>query len=301
MANPIIDKSKIIMTMNVDETGTASGGGGGGGDASAANQLTEISLLTDIKAAAIDTTAIAVTGPLTDTQLRATAVPVSGPATDTQLRATPLPVSGSTAHDSAAGTLTNLKPELIGGVASDTPTSVGDLDIVTARFARNGNFMVSIGHPSASSFATLTGVGRGVSLPGANGLFVASGTMTYNGSTHDSLIKPSAASRILSSGASTNATSAKASAGEVFTITGNNTSGSIKYLKFYNKASAPTVGTDTPVLTLALPTGQFQINMPGIGFYFATGIAYALTGASADADTTALAAGDIVGLNIIYA
>ena len=43
---------------------------------------------------ASDNDALAVTGPLTDTQLRATAVPVSGPLTDTQLRATAVPVSG---------------------------------------------------------------------------------------------------------------------------------------------------------------------------------------------------------------
>ena len=60
-------------------------------------------------AAAIDValraSALAVSGPLTDTQLRATAVPVSGtvtasgPLTDTQLRATAVPVSGAVTTD----------------------------------------------------------------------------------------------------------------------------------------------------------------------------------------------------------
>lgn len=38
--------------------------------------------------------AVAVSGPLTDTQLRNAAVPISGPVTDTELRAAPVPVSG---------------------------------------------------------------------------------------------------------------------------------------------------------------------------------------------------------------
>ena len=37
------------------------------------------------------------------------------------------------------------------------------------------------------------------------------------------------------------------------------------------------------------------------GLYFATGIAYALTGAGADNDTTALTAADILGLNVVFA
>jgi hypothetical protein len=36
------------------------------------------------------------------------------------------------------------------------------------------------------------------------------------------------------------------------------------------------------------------------GLYLNLGIGYAITGAAADNDTTAVAAGDIVGLNVIY-
>lgn len=104
----------------------------GGGGATSANQVTQIALETAIAAsvASIDNdtlpagqatmaasspvviasnqSAIAVTGPVTDTQLRASAVPVSltsttitgsvavtGPLTDAQLRATAVPVSGT--------------------------------------------------------------------------------------------------------------------------------------------------------------------------------------------------------------
>jgi len=99
----------------------------------------------------------------------------------------------------------------------------------------------------------------------------------------------------------TNATSVKATAGDLFKVSGNNTVASKRYLKLYNKASAPTVGTDTPVLTFVLPASlAFDISISN-GSYFSTGIAYAITGAAADADTTAIGAGDIECLNIGYA
>lgn len=111
---------------------------------------------------------------------------------------------------------------------------------------------------------------------------------------------PTSSSRIISAAASTNATSAKASAGRLFNLIGQNVAASARYLKLYNKASAPTVGTDTPVATIYLPASTaFALDFPN-GFYFATGLAYALTTGSADADTGALTAGDILGLNVLY-
>lgn len=107
-------------------------------------------------------------------------------------------------------------------------------------------------------------------------------------------------SRILSAAASTNATSAKASAGTLYRVTGHNANVAARYLKFYNKASSPTVGTDTPVLTFYLPAQTaFVFDWAG-GRLFSTGIAYALTTGVADADTGALTAADILGLMVEY-
>lgn len=104
--------------------------------------------------------------------------------------------------------------------------------------------------------------------------------------------------RILSAAASTNATSAKTSAGTLKRVIGYNAAATIRYLKIYNKASSPTVGTDTPILTLPLPPATgFDL---GLEYSFATGIAFALTTGSADTDTGALTAGDILGLNVAY-
>ena len=97
----------------------------------------------------------------------------------------------------------------------------------------------------------------------------------------------------LISAATTNATSVKASAGTIGTITLSNTSAAVKYFKLYNKASAPTVGTDIPILTLLVPAGQTVIFSPQQGIRLATGIAIALTGGVTVADTAAVALNDL--------
>ena len=109
-------------------------------------------------------------------------------------------------------------------------------------------------------------------------------------------------SRLLSSAASTNATVVKGSAGRAYKIRGYNAAAAVRYLKLYNKATAPTVGTDTPVATIALkPSDIFDIDFGLLGEYFGTGIGYALTTGAPDADTGALTAGDVLGMNIWYA
>lgn len=109
-------------------------------------------------------------------------------------------------------------------------------------------------------------------------------------------------SRIASAAATTNPTSAKAAQGRLFKARAYNATATVKYLKFYNKASAPTVGTDAVILTVALkPNDTTEIDFGAVGYYFSTGIAYALTGAAADNDTTVLAAGDVTGVNVVYA
>lgn len=106
---------------------------------------------------------------------------------------------------------------------------------------------------------------------------------------------------LLSAAASTNATSVKARKGRMFAYHGYCAAASPRYLKFYNKASTPTVGTDTPVKVVELPPQTaFVVDMPG-GYEFDLGIAFALTTGSANNDTGALTAGDVRALNIDYA
>lgn len=92
--------------------------------------------------------------------------------------------------------------------------------------------------------------------------------------------------------ASTNAASIKASAGHLFEITISNPTATPAYVKLYNKASAPTVGTDVPVLTVPVAANStVQFDLGQVGKRFATGIAVATTGAIAATDTTNAVAG----------
>ena len=66
----------------------------------------------------------------------------------------------------------------------------------------------------------------------------------------------------------------------------------------YNKATAPVPGTDVPAAVILLLAGEaigsFRAKDFGInGPKFPLGIGYAITGLVADADTTAIAAGQV--------
>lgn len=98
---------------------------------------------------------------------------------------------------------------------------------------------------------------------------------------------------VLISAASTNATSVKASAGQVYTMYAANNSTSWRYVKLYNKASAPTVGTDTPVQTYGLPPGGGGVLPVPVGMSFSLGIAMAITNGIAHADNTAIGANEV--------
>lgn len=97
------------------------------------------------------------------------------------------------------------------------------------------------------------------------------------------------------SAATTNATSAKTLPAQLYGFTLCNTSAAVKFFKFYNKASAPTVGTDAVALKVLIPAGSCQHRSFLLGVNFTAGLAWAITGAQADSDTTAVAAGDVVG------
>jgi hypothetical protein len=94
--------------------------------------------------------------------------------------------------------------------------------------------------------------------------------------------------------ASTNATSVLAASGFLYSLLASNQSGSTRFVKLYDKASAPTVGTDVPVLTVPVAASACAVIALGsFGISFANGIAYAITANVADSDTTAIGAGDI--------
>lgn len=94
------------------------------------------------------------------------------------------------------------------------------------------------------------------------------------------------------SAASNNALLIKSAPATLGTVVAtNNHATNIAYLKLYNKASAPTLGTDTPVQVYALGPngGGVAITFPG-GLAFSLGLALAITSAMANTDTAVAAA-----------
>jgi hypothetical protein len=93
----------------------------------------------------------------------------------------------------------------------------------------------------------------------------------------------------------------KGSAGQIYGMIVHNMSASVRYLKFYDApASAVTVGTTTPVMTIPIQTtgdtngAGWSPVIPVQGIPFENGITVAATTGLADADTGAPGANEVV-------
>lgn len=159
--------------------------------------------------------------------------------------------------------------------------------------ASNTNFVVQ--YAVVNDYAELTAeitAGRGNIVGGQSmGAVITAalptGSATIGGVNVITMPTPSVST--LNSAATTNATVVKASAGTAYAVSLSNTGASPVYLKLYNKATAPTVGTDIPILTIPVNAGAVETHQFGnLGLRFTTGIGFAITGAAADADTTAI-------------
>jgi hypothetical protein len=99
-----------------------------------------------------------------------------------------------------------------------------------------------------------------------------------------------------SSANSTNATSVKNSSGAIFnmiihnTHSGGGSGGSAIAFRLYDKATAPVVGTDVPMIVIHVSANSSkEINFTS-GITFTNGIAYSLTDGDALLDATAVSA-----------
>lgn len=98
--------------------------------------------------------------------------------------------------------------------------------------------------------------------------------------------------------ATNNATSLKATAGIVGAISAFNRTATKAYLKFYDKATAPSPGSDTPVWVVGIPAstdiGGSNLALPPQGLCFLVGVAYAIVLGEGETDNTSVGtAGDI--------
>jgi hypothetical protein len=229
----------------------------------------------------------------------------------------PLPTGASTAaKQPALGTAGTAASDVITvqGIASMTPLAVSAASLPLPAGAATAAKQPALGTAGSASTDVITvqGIASGTpqpvsaaSLPLPAGA-AADATLTGGSQKTQVIASTSGGSSAytLLSAATTNAQSVKASAGQLYGYYISNVSAGVRFVKLYNKASAPTVGTDTPVLTFPIPTngtsgaGANVSFNPGIAF--STGIAIAITGADGTADTTAIGVGD-VRLNLLYA
>lgn len=123
---------------------------------------------------------------------------------------------------------------------------------------------------------------------------VSSGTITTAGTP----LAP-ATPYILNSAAGTNGALVLTGTSGLHAFYATNTGATPAFVKLYNKATAPTVGTDVPAMIIPVPAAVSGV--PGVatlpigfnGFRFALGLGIAITGGVADTDTTAVAAGQV--------
>ena len=104
---------------------------------------------------------------------------------------------------------------------------------------------------------------------------------------------------IINSAATTNGQLVLTGTSGLQALFASNTGAGAAYVKLYNKATAPTVGTDTPAMIITVPAavagvpGEKEITPGFNGYRFALGLGLAITGGAADSDTTAVAAGQV--------
>lgn len=177
-----------------------------------------------------------------------------------------------------------------GGVAA---TSLGKAEDAVAASGDTGIAVWAIRRDTPATNVSAAGDYAELAVNGVGGLWTSQASIATGGATLYRLL----------SAASTNANSVKASAGKVYKIWATNTNAAVRYVKLYNKASSPTVGTDTPVMTLAIPgnaAGAGAIFDAGdVGANFATGIAIATTTGAADNDNTGVAANEVI-VHVLY-
>ena len=130
-------------------------------------------------------------------------------------------------------------------------------------------------------------------IPGAQ----VSATQPVSGTV--TITNPTGTTYNVVTAASTNSAVVKATAGMLYEITISNPTATAAYVKLYNKTTAPTVGTDVPVLTQAVAAGAtVALSFGQVGKRFATGIGIACTAAVAATDTGVSVAG--IQINATY-
>lgn len=126
------------------------------------------------------------------------------------------------------------------------------------------------------------------------------GTQGVSGTVTATVTPPAPATPyFVHSAATTNGALILTGTSSVHSLWATNEGASPAYIKLYNKATAPTVGTDVPEMTIPIPAaasgvpGVANPNMGFIPFRFALGLGIAITRNAVYTDTTAIGAGEV--------
>ena len=113
----------------------------------------------------------------------------------------------------------------------------------------------------------------------------------FNGTGWDPRTKPNIVTRIVGSAANGNQVNLKSTSADLHLFFGQNGAANT-YLQVYNKASAPVIGTDTPLFPFEIPANaNFTQSFPNGGLYLPLGLSFAFT---TDAAGTVAAAANAI-------
>lgn len=190
----------------------------------------------------------------------------------------------------ASGGTDSGNPVKVAGVYNSTlPTFTtgqrGDLQV-----GSRGALLVQIMSPDTTTSPSSGTNSSDALTASAVGLVGRSFGYNFNGSTWDRLrgdtngvytvSKPVTSGGLTAGRVLTGTTGViKASAGQLYQLRAMNTNAAARYLHLYNKATGPTLSTDTPIFTVPLQAASVpaEVNWGNIGLVFSTGIAWAYT------------------------
>lgn len=200
----------------------------------------------------------------------------------------------------AAGVAASGNPVPVGGdsIGSALTANYAAGQRAVFQFDTRGAAIVRLGGlNNAPAYAVTANILYGLGSSTNSLLAVSSGR--WNGATFDPPSKSNIIKRVASSAASGNPDFLKATPGDVMQFWGVCGATAI-YLQIYNKASAPTIVTDVPVLTYPIPANAFfSETISNGGAPLSVGVAFAFT--TDAAGTTAAAAAAITSFALIGA
>jgi hypothetical protein len=197
-------------------------------------------------------------------------------------------------HGTWAGTVTFQESNNNGTFDNIVAQNAGDVDTPYSTTATaNGLYKIPIMgdrlrvRVTAYTSGIVQAVAFGHKEVNDTGQISATGTVNISAGQSVSLVASAVPTPLkINSVVGVNATSVQAGPSNVGFMWVVSFAAGARYLKFYDKASAPVVGTDIPTYSFPLGAGVNSIPVPIGGFAFSTGFAYAILLSADDSGTT---------------